>query len=592
MKKYLLLFSLIPVFGLLLVLSACSSSKSKLISVYSVSFYNSTVVSAVGESVDLQYKVFPANATHQDVEFYSLDPSAATVTEEGVATLIKNQSVDIVVRTKDGGFESTCTIVPIVEPTQISVDKNASEEKYNKTQSTQENAVVDSVVVLTVGQTKKLPIELAPEDASTAVLSVYSNNSNIEVVKGVDWLLYGKKVGQSIVTVKYKNITKEIPVLVEPKIANVDINYTDGKTSNKIVLNKNNNIYTGTVYAGLGQNFLVDFEFSDSRNVSSSQVKMTFQNSDSNIFDIDDCDTFDKFKQLFPNASQDENLSFNSLIYITLIPKADGEAKLYVLCDCLGENNLPIQIELTVIVSDSVGSVKPEIVGSDYKTGDKQVALVGDLFSIAANKYVTIGGDDDREILTDRRTYYVIENSSTAAVRNLGTGKKINDVTYYTDNYFSCVKSQEEVRIQVYVAKTSSVKPIYDENDNILTNISDYYNISTLLFSIEEKPVNLCVKYKGNVVEDGGTIAIKSAANATISINENDLQIGILTKGGNFKKSDDVVWEIIIDIVSGDAIEISGNTITVLKDGTADILVTLNDGIRTIQKLFTMYVVI
>ena len=66
----ILAFAIIP-------LAACS--KSKMISVYAVSFYENSVSVEVGGTVKLEYKVFPTNATHKEVEFKTSDPSSAVV---------------------------------------------------------------------------------------------------------------------------------------------------------------------------------------------------------------------------------------------------------------------------------------------------------------------------------------------------------------------------------------------------------------------------------------------------------------------------------------------------------------------------------
>lgn len=57
----------------------------------------------IGQSYQLDVSVYPANATNPGLEFYSSDPSVATVSETGVITALKHGYTDILIRPQDGG---------------------------------------------------------------------------------------------------------------------------------------------------------------------------------------------------------------------------------------------------------------------------------------------------------------------------------------------------------------------------------------------------------------------------------------------------------------------------------------------------------
>ncbi|MEM6766869.1 MAG: Ig-like domain-containing protein [Bacteroidota bacterium] len=68
-----------------------------------------------GETYSLTKVIFPQNATNQGVEWESSNTSIATVSDEGVVSVLQEGTVTITVITDNGGFESLCTLTATKE---------------------------------------------------------------------------------------------------------------------------------------------------------------------------------------------------------------------------------------------------------------------------------------------------------------------------------------------------------------------------------------------------------------------------------------------------------------------------------------------
>ena len=581
MKKILYSFIFVLVLGLPFAFSACSS-KTKLIAVYSVSFYNDTVSVAVGESVKLEYKVFPVNATNKDVEFTSLDPSSASVTDDGEVTLIKNQRVDVVVRTKDGNYKSTCTIVPLVEPQEISLLSSKTEEKYDATTG---NSM--QTMVVSVGQSKIIPLVLSPVGASSNVISVTSDSSNVEVVHSADWMIVGKKAGTANITAEYKNATLTFPVWVEPKTSVVVVQQTNkfGTTTN-IDLSQDGNKFVGDLYLDLRGNDSLSIKFLDNKASFSNQLKIdalvTSLVDGLDILNIDVCDSFNEYCSRF---AQDENYSsFNFIKYIDLNPVADGTAKLLILCDCVNSVG-PIQIELNVVVSDNVGKIEPKV-NTQFQANEKPVVFVGDSFDVSVDKFAKIeGGSEYLPINADRLTYFYLDGGETS-IRPI---KTVSGSVYFECGTFTAVSAKKDAKIWVYVAKTANTPEIYDLTQSEID--SDYVKTS-ITFNVESKIEDIWLEYNGEYLLDGATIALRALVDDEILINDGDnsLLIGIMTKLTDFVPKEDCSWIFEIES-SNDVVLIEENKIVLKKDGTAQITIKFSNGVQLYSKTINIVVV-
>lgn len=79
----------------------------------------------VGETVQLEANVVPANASNQNIMWSSADESIATVDASGLVTGLAGGSVDITATTEEGGFEATAGIV-VLEPFTVEFVINGS----------------------------------------------------------------------------------------------------------------------------------------------------------------------------------------------------------------------------------------------------------------------------------------------------------------------------------------------------------------------------------------------------------------------------------------------------------------------------------
>jgi uncharacterized repeat protein (TIGR03806 family) len=92
------------------------------VSVYNVTTSPSEITMGVGETFVLNASVEPANATNQNVTWFSNDPSIVSINEEtGFITANASGVIDVTVVAEDGGYQAT-VIVNVESPEQNSVN--------------------------------------------------------------------------------------------------------------------------------------------------------------------------------------------------------------------------------------------------------------------------------------------------------------------------------------------------------------------------------------------------------------------------------------------------------------------------------------
>jgi len=571
MKKIGLALCFIICVGLVPLFCACSS-KSKLVSVYSVDFYDSSISIAVGETTDLQYKVFPANATNKSVEFSSLDPSSAVVDKNGKVTLLKNQKTDIIIRTIDGGYTAKCTILPLVAPEEISLNTSMTEQKYI-------GGTSKNVLVLSVGQTKSLPVVVLPENSSKEKLAITCNNSNVEISREADWLIYGAKIGQSEVVVKYGDVSCTFSVFVEDKAASAELKLHN---SSQNIISKENGIYVGESYLSLNNDkYLFSLNFKSKNLINSNQIKIQTLVSDESVFVAEPLDGFQQYCDNFEyteESGSDKLEPFNFLKYIKIVPKADGVAKLYILTDCLDERGLPIRIEVELVISASVGEVEAKLASGHYcnESDDAdQVVYVDEIFSFDVKKFANLHGEK-YEILTKRKTYYRIL-SGAAYVQ---TVEETQDGNYF-GNYFSCkaVSGKDKVSIGIYVEKEQN---------------SGTYESIIVEFYVADRIASVYAEYDGEFLVQNSEVAIVSSINSNISYNDAVFKFGVVKEDGSCVNISDLCWDF--EVISSNEyilnVDLANKQFVVNGSGRVEILIKINDGEQEFTKTITVHVLI
>jgi len=78
-----------------------------------VTLSNSEVNMKVAESFQLQATISPENATNKNVSWSSLDPTIASVSNEGIINALKEGKTTVIAKTDDGDFISECVVTVV-----------------------------------------------------------------------------------------------------------------------------------------------------------------------------------------------------------------------------------------------------------------------------------------------------------------------------------------------------------------------------------------------------------------------------------------------------------------------------------------------
>ena len=128
------------------------------IAVTGVTLSDAALFLTVGSTGFLGYAVTPANATNAEVTWSSSNPSAATVSEEGLVTGLAVGSSTVTATTTDGNFTASCAVVVYV-PAVTGVSISPAE------------------LALTAGESGKLSQVIAPSGATNKYVSWSSSDT-------------------------------------------------------------------------------------------------------------------------------------------------------------------------------------------------------------------------------------------------------------------------------------------------------------------------------------------------------------------------------------------------------------------------------
>lgn len=153
------------------------------------------VVLPVGETLNLNYTIYPTNASNKEVKYSSSNTSIASINESGLITSLSIGEVVISVETLDGSFKDSITLYcgPHVESIKI-----------ENTES-----------IVKVGDSIQIKVSISPVDAANSKFTYSTSNSDIASITE-DGLLTAHRTGQVRITVttidlgKVSNITLNV----------------------------------------------------------------------------------------------------------------------------------------------------------------------------------------------------------------------------------------------------------------------------------------------------------------------------------------------------------------------------------------------
>ena len=153
------------------------------------------VVLPVGETQNLNYTIYPTNASNKEVKYSSSNTSIASINESGLITSLSIGEVVISVETLDGSFKDSITLYcgPHVESIKI-----------ENTES-----------IVKVGDSIQIKVSISPVDAANSKFTYSTSNSDIASITE-DGLLTAHRTGQVRITVttidlgKVSNITLNV----------------------------------------------------------------------------------------------------------------------------------------------------------------------------------------------------------------------------------------------------------------------------------------------------------------------------------------------------------------------------------------------
>ena len=189
------------------------------ISVENVTLNETSKSIKIGETIALQARIEPSNATNKNVTWQTSNEQIATVTESGIVTGLKQGTATITVITNDGNKKATCQVTvkaevaTVVNVTGISLNEN---EKTIK-----------------IGETLELISTIIPQNATNKNVTWESSDVNVATVLGGKVTAIGE--GQTTITVTTEDGNKKATCIVnvEKNVINVE-SVTLNKTNETI----------------------------------------------------------------------------------------------------------------------------------------------------------------------------------------------------------------------------------------------------------------------------------------------------------------------------------------------------------------------
>ena len=164
-----------------------------------------------GTTEQLGAKILPEEATHKGLYWWSVDPSIATVNQNGKVTLKKEGTTVICVRSVDNPeLQLTCTVVVTKMLSGITILEETELEMY-------------------VGETHTVPYKITPENASDKTVKWESFNTKVVTVDK-EGKLTAKAPGTAtvmVMSVADPSIYRLISVTVKQKATSVSMNYKE-----------------------------------------------------------------------------------------------------------------------------------------------------------------------------------------------------------------------------------------------------------------------------------------------------------------------------------------------------------------------------
>jgi gliding motility-associated-like protein len=133
-----------------------------------------------GDQQQLSTIIYPTDAANKDVVWSSINPTVASVSQEGVVTAMSNGSTTITVTTVDGGFSDSSIVYVRTPVSGVRVDPND--------------------VRILVGDTMTLIPLILPDGAESSV-SWKSSNSGVVTVNNTTGKIKGVKSGEAKISV-------------------------------------------------------------------------------------------------------------------------------------------------------------------------------------------------------------------------------------------------------------------------------------------------------------------------------------------------------------------------------------------------------